>query len=52
MVFIVLFNLYLLHLTAGLVQGLPLEHALVYFVVVGLDEKHVLLQHANVLETA
>jgi hypothetical protein len=51
-VFEVLLHLHLQHLATGLVEGLPLERTLIESVVVGLDEEHVLFEHADILETA
>jgi hypothetical protein len=51
-VFIVLFYFDLFHFSAGLVEGLPLEHTFIDLIVVGLDEKHVLFKHTDILEAA
>ena len=52
MVLEVLLHFHLKHLSAGLVEGLPLESRLIDGFVVGLDEQHVLLEDADILETA
>lgn len=52
MVFIVLFEFDLVHFSAGFVEGVVLERGLIDLIVVGLDEQHVLFQHADILETA
>lgn len=52
MIFIVLFEFDLFDFSGGLVEGLALEHGLIDFIVVGLDEKHVLFKHTDILEAA
>jgi hypothetical protein len=49
-VFIVLFDLDFLDLSADFIEGLALEERLIEFFIVGLDEQHVLLEHTDVLE--
>lgn len=52
MVFIVLFDFYLLNFSTGFVEGLALEHTFIDLVIVGLDKKHVLFKDTNILEVA
>lgn len=52
MILVVLFDLDLLDLPADLVHGLVSEHRFIELLVVGLDEEHVLLEHADILERA
>lgn len=52
MILIVFFDLDLLDLSADLVHGLISEHRAIQLLVVGLDEEHVLLEDADILERA
>lgn len=52
MVLEVLLDFDLKDFSAGLVEGLALEGGLIDGFVVGLDEEHVLLEDADILETA
>ena len=52
MILVVLLDLDLLDLAADLVHGLVGQHRAIELLVVGLDEEHVLLEDADILERA